>query len=259
MVDHMVRMMGLTSEEVTAFVAMHQSVLEPFLCGVSPPPRPPTPPTPEPLMVPPHYHNLSPEAPDYDLMDSETFPLPPLAPVPPSPVETHVSYPPSPIHHPEDDLDHFPSSNWPSNLPSSTSSSPSDNAPVLQAFIQMTDDPIEARVQDEGLVEDMALVLYEGSRQLDIACMNASAEEEHTTPTPDGPQPGVFPGPGWHDNWDATGTRHFFVIPDREQNTIAPFILYDLSCPFPELLATQGCGCTIHSRPLHARADPSVA
>ena len=66
-------------------------------------------------------------------------------------------------------------------------SSPSDSAPVLQAFIQMTDDPIEARVQDEGLVENMALVLYEGSHQLDVAYMNASAEEEHATPTPDGP------------------------------------------------------------------------
>ena len=105
----------------------------------------------------------------------------------------------------------------------------------------------------------MALVLYEGSRQLDVACMNASAEEEHATPTPDSPQPGVFPGPGWRDNWDATGTRHFFVIPDREQDTIAPFVSYDLNCPFPELLATQGCRCTVHSQPLHARADPSVA
>ena len=33
----------------------------------------------------------------------------------------------------------------------------------------------------------------------------------------------------------------------------------DLNCPFPELLATQGRSCTVHSRPLHASADPSVA
>ena len=226
MVDHMIRMMGLTSEEATAFVAMHQSVLEPFLHGVSPPPHPPTPPTPKPLMVPLCYHNLSPEAPDYDLVDSEAFPLPPLAPAIPSPVKTHISYPPSPIHHPEDDLDHFPNSDWPSNPPSSMSSPLSNNTPVLQAFIQTTDDPVEARVQDENLVKDMALVLYEGSRQLDIAHMNTSAEEEHATPTPDGPQPGVFPGPSWRDNWDAMGTRHFFVIPDREQDTIAPFVCH---------------------------------
>ena len=144
MVAHMIRMMGLTADEATAFVTMHQSVLEPFLCGVSPPPRPPTPPTPEPLPVPPCYHNLSPAPQHYELLDSEAFPLPPLALVIPSPIETHVSYPLSPIHHPEDDLDHFPSSNWPSNPPSLMSSSPSDNTPVLQAFIQTMDDPVEA-------------------------------------------------------------------------------------------------------------------
>ena len=259
MVAHMTRMMGLSDEEAMAFVAMHQSVLEPFLHGVSPPPRPPTPPTPEPLPVPPHYHNLSPTPTHYKLLNSKAFPLPPLTPVVPSPIETHVSYPSSPIHYPEDDLDHFPNSDWPSNPPTPESPSPSNNVPVLQAFIQMADDPVEARVQDESLVKDMALVLYEGSRQLDVARMNASAEEEHATLTPDGPQPGIFPGPGWRNNWDATGTCHFFVIPDGEQDTIAPFVSYNLNCPFLELLATQGRGCTVHSQPLHARADPSVA
>ena len=38
MVAHMIRMMGLMAEEATAFVAMHQSVLKPFLRGISPPP-----------------------------------------------------------------------------------------------------------------------------------------------------------------------------------------------------------------------------
>ena len=99
MVAHMIRMMGLTSEEATAFVAMHQSVLEPFLRGVSPPPRPPTPPappiisTPEPLMVPPRYNNQSPRLPSYNLAESAAFLLPPPVPHAPSPVETHVSYP----------------------------------------------------------------------------------------------------------------------------------------------------------------------
>ena len=68
----------------------------------------------------------------------------------------------------------------------------------------------------------MALILYESSCQLNIAHINVLADEEHATPTPEGPQPGRFPGPGWQDNWDATGTRHFFVIPDGEQDTIAP-------------------------------------
>ena len=105
----------------------------------------------------------------------------------------------------------------------------------------------------------MALILYEGSRQLDVTHMNALADEEHATPTLEGPRPEVFPGPGWCNNWDATGTRHFFVIPNGKQETITPFISYDLNCPFPKLLAIQGLSCTVHSRPLHARADPSVA
>ena len=128
MVAHMTRMIGLTSEEAMAFIAMHQSVLEPFLCSVSPPPRPPTPPTPEPLILPPRYHNLSPEAPDYNLPDSEAFPLPPLVPCAASPAETHVSYSPSPTHNPADDTDEFPNGEWPSNPPSPVSS---NNVPVL--------------------------------------------------------------------------------------------------------------------------------
>ena len=184
----MTRMMGLTSKEATAFVAMHQSVLEPFLRGISPPSYPPTPPTPEPLPVPPHYHNLSPKAPNYILLDSEEFPLPPLIPHAASPAKTHVSYPPSLIHNITDDLDKFPDGEWPSNPPSPIpSSSSSNNVPVLQAFIQTEDDPIETQIQDEALIENMALVLYEGSCQLDVTRMNASADEEHATLTPEGP------------------------------------------------------------------------
>ena len=152
--------MRMTSEEATAFMAINQSILEPFLRGVSPPPRPPTPPTPEPLMMPPCYHNLSPKAPDYDLIDSVEFPLPPNAPQIPSPIETHVSYPSSPIPN---DNDEFPDGNWPSEPPSPTASSNSDHVPVLQAFIEAMDDPVKARVKDADLVHDMALVLYEGS------------------------------------------------------------------------------------------------
>ena len=115
MVKHMTRMMGLSAEEATAFVDMHQSVLEPFLCSVSPPPRPPTPPTPEPLPVPPRYHNISPAPQHYELLDSEVFPLPLPAPCTESSAETHVSYPPSPTHNPADDTDEFPDGDWPSN------------------------------------------------------------------------------------------------------------------------------------------------
>ena len=168
-------------------------------------------------------------------------------------METHISYPLSPVHHPEEDLDEFPDGNWPSNPPSPTSSSnDSDQAPVLQAFIEAVDDPIEACIGDANLVQDMALVLYKGSRQMDVAQMNAKADEEHATPTPSGPQPNVFPGPGWLDNWTKTGMRHFFLIPHGKEVCIAPFIQYDFDTPYPELLVTHSKGCTIHLKPLHA-------
>jgi len=80
--------------------------------------------------------------------------------------------------------------------------------------------------------------------------MDANAEGR--TPSPTGPQLGVLPGPGWKDNFDTVGTRHFFVIPDGDKDIIAPFISYDLHTTFPELLATNGRGCTVHSCPLHA-------
>jgi len=80
--------------------------------------------------------------------------------------------------------------------------------------------------------------------------MDANTEEH--TPSPTGPQPGVFPGPGWKNNFDAVGTRHFFVIPDGDEDVIAPFISYNLHTTFPELLATNGRGCTVHSCPLYA-------
>jgi len=69
---------------------------------------------------------------------------------------------------------------------------------------------------------------------------------------PTGPQPGVHPGPGWRDNFNTTGTCHYFVIPDGNQDVIAPFVQYNLDSPFPKLLATNGQGCTVHSCPLYA-------
>ena len=79
--------------------------------------------------------------------------------------------------------------------------------------------------------------------------MDANAKEQ--TPSPNGPQPDVFPGPGWKNNFDAIRTHHFFVIPNGEEDIIAPFISYDLQATFPELLATNGHGCTVHSCPLY--------
>jgi len=79
-----------------------------------------------------------------------------------------------------------------------------------------------------------------------------NTDTEGCTPSPNGPQPGILPGPGWKDNFTATGTHHFFVISDGEEDVIAPFISYNLHTTFPKLLAMNGHSCTVHSCPLHA-------
>ena len=98
----------------------------------------------------------------------------------------------------------------------------------------------------------MAVVLYQQTEANTLAAKAMDANAEGRTPSPTGPQPGVHPGPGWKDNFDAIGMHHFFVIPDSDEDVIAPFISYDLHTTFPELLATNGRGCTVHSCPLHA-------
>jgi len=98
----------------------------------------------------------------------------------------------------------------------------------------------------------MAVVLYQQTEANALAAKAMNADAEGCTPSPTGPQPGVFPGPGWQNNFDAIGTCHFFVIPDGNEDVITPFISYDLHTTFPELLATNSRGCTVHSCPLHA-------
>jgi len=98
----------------------------------------------------------------------------------------------------------------------------------------------------------MAMVLYQQAETDALETKAMDAEAKGQTPSPNSPQPGVFSGPGWRDNFTATGTRHFFVIPDGNEDVIAPFISHDLHATFPELLTTNGCGCTVHSCPLHA-------
>jgi len=132
-------------------------------------------------------------------------------------------------------------------LPVTSATNSTYTSPIVPAFIK--DIPLHS----PSPISPMAVVLYQQAETnaLEIKAMDADAEGR--TPSPNGPQPGVHPGPGWKDNFNAIGTRHFFVIPDGEEDVIAPFISYDLHATFPELLATNGHGCTVHSRPLHAR------
>jgi len=119
-------------------------------------------------------------------------------------------------------------------------------SPVIPAFIE------DVPSRSPSPISPMAIVLYQQAEAKTLETKVRDADTEGHTPSPTGPQPGVFPGPGWKDNFDAVGTHHFFVIPDSDEDVIAPFISYDLHMTFPELLATNGCGCTVHSCPLHA-------
>ena len=98
----------------------------------------------------------------------------------------------------------------------------------------------------------MAVVLYDKLAGQEALTQAKEADAKRQTPSPTGPQPGVHLGPGWIENWTEMNTRHYFVIPDGEEDIIATFICYNMTGPFPELLATNGCNCTVHSCPLHA-------
>jgi len=130
--------------------------------------------------------------------------------------------------------------------PATSTTNSTYTLPVIPAFIE------DVPSCSPSPISPMAMVLYQQAKTntLEAKAMNTDAEKQ--TPSPKGPQPGIHPGPGWQDNFNATGTCHFFVILDGEEDVIAPFISYDLHATFPELLATNGCGCTVHSRPLHA-------
>jgi len=120
--------------------------------------------------------------------------------------------------------------------------------PIIPAFIE------DVPSRSPSPISPMAIVLYQQAETKTLEAKAMEADAEGHTPSPTGPQPGIFPGPGWKDNFDAIGMRHFFVIPDSNKDIIAPFISYDLDTTFPKLLATNGHSCTIHSCPLHARS-----
>jgi len=121
-------------------------------------------------------------------------------------------------------------------------------SPVIPAFIK------EVPSRSPSPISPMAMVLYQQA-ETDIQKAKAmDADAKGHTPSPNGPQPEVHPSPGWQDNFNATSTCHFFVIPDGEEDIITPFISYDLRTTFPKLLAMNSRGCTVHSHPLHACA-----
>ena len=105
----------------------------------------------------------------------------------------------------------------------------------------------------------MAMVLYRQVSDQDARIKELMENKENQVPSVEESQPSMHPGPGWQDNFDATGTCHLFVIPLGDENIITPFICYDLRNPFPKLLATNGRYCVIHSCPLYAAPQTSHA
>jgi len=120
-------------------------------------------------------------------------------------------------------------------------------SPIIPAFIK------DVPSRSPSPISPMAIVLYQQTETNALEAKAMDADAEKRTPSPTGPQPGILPGPRWKNNFNAIGTCHFFVIPDGEEDVITPFISYDLHATFPELLTTNGRGCTVHSCPLHAR------
>ena len=119
-------------------------------------------------------------------------------------------------------------------------------SPVIPAFIE------DVLSCFPSPISPMAMVLYQQTETNMLEAKARDVEAEKRTSSLTGPQPGILPGPRCKDNFNAVGTRHFFVIPDSKEDIITPFISYDLHTTFSELLATNGHGCMVHSCPLHA-------
>ena len=132
---------------------------------------------------------------------------------------------------------------------------PTDPVPSMPSspphFLQV--DPLDAAPPFDQIVN--ALAQHDVDAQ--VARIAREEEEEGRTPTPNGPRPGVHPGPGWARNCEERGVNYIFLIPTDppQRYEIAPFVSIDWSTTSPELLGTRGLGCSVHAKPLHARAD----
>jgi len=192
---------------------------------------------------------------------------------PPRPLSPNIAIPSSPtLQYPGTELEHYVDPVYPDSPPSVSPLSPMEDwenrvnhLPQLCRLlprIPLADitpiHQVSHPLGDTTDYKELAMVLYHQVSDQDTKIKELmEADKENQAPSPAEPQPSMHPGPGWQDNFDATGTHHFFVIPVGDKDVIAPFIRYNLCAPFPELLATNGRNCTIHSRPLHAAPQTS--
>jgi len=115
---------------------------------------------------------------------------------------------------------------------------PTDPIPSMPSsppqFLQV--DPLDAAPPFEQIVN--ALVQRDVDAQ--VARIVREEEEEGQTPMPNGPQPGVHPGPGWACNCEDRGINFIFLIPTDppQRQEIAPFVTIDWNTTSPELLGT---------------------
>ena len=210
---------------------------------------------------------------------------------PPCPLSPNVAIPSLPtLQYPGTELEHYIDPLYPNSPPSVSPSSPIDpsmlqiiaegeqyedeeawNNHVIQGpqlrrsspHLPLTDiTPIHQvllPILDGTDYEELAMVLYCQVSDQDKKIAAMEADKENQAPSPTNPQPSTHPSLGWQDNFNATGTCHLFVIPNGDEDIIAPFIHYDLHNPFPELLAMNRHHCTIYLHPLHAVPQISCA
>jgi len=210
---------------------------------------------------------------------------------PPCPLTPNIAIPSSPtLQYPGTELEHYVDPSYPNSPPSATPSSPIDPSSLIivtdreqyeneeewensiaqepQLHRSLPHVPladitpirqVSHPLEDMTDYEELAMVLYRQVLDQDTKIKELTEDKENRALSPTNPQPSTHPGPGWQDNFDATGTCHLFVIPLGDKDVIAPFIHYDLCNPFPELLATNGRYCAIHSCPLHATPQSSRA
>jgi len=238
MIKHIARLLNIEEEEVHRQFPTVRSLL----------PIDRSPPVPTSILTPDTFMMAHPSTTFNDIDDYEGIHASPPAAYPGTELTDHTdpTYPNSPsIPSPEPlpiPPPHFHDS-ISITLPVTLATNSTYTSPVIPAFIE------DIPSHPPSPIFPMAMVLYQQAETnaLEANAMNKEAEKRTSSPT--GPQPGVLPGPGWKDNFNTVGTRHFFVIPDGEEDVIALFISYDLHTTFPELLATIGRGCTIHSCP----------
>jgi len=89
------------------------------------------------------------------------------------------------------------------------------------------------------------------------ALVTAQTEADQLTPSPTGPLLYIHLGPGWECNQSTDRIWYMFLIPDEgTRQEVAPFIQVNGDMDYPELPATRGQNCNVHTQALQAKPNP---